>query len=269
MARLDAYDIISIVGIPIYVVFLLCAVLLFLKHGFRNSSGWRYLVLLAVIRIVGFSMRLAIVNDPANVSLWIGWMVVNGLGLGPLVVMLLGVLNLVFDALGRQGRAVLTPTQQRLLRLLGLASVAVTAAGGSQSSFSIQGAAVHVDYSAASRAGAGLMIAIVVLLCLEALAALWNRRLLAPGEYRILLGVVASLPFVVVRLVYTCLSVFAGDNANVWTYLGMGILTEMIVVFVTAVSGLALDRTPPSQSKSDDPELLARRRAEQQSARPC
>ncbi|KJK76773.1 hypothetical protein H634G_07814 [Metarhizium anisopliae BRIP 53293] len=209
MAHFDTYDVISVVGIPIYVVFLVGAVFLSVKHGFKKSSGWRYLIVLAVARIIGFSFRLAIMDDPANTSLWIGWMTVNGLGLGPLVLVLLGLLSRVFDSVNRQGHVVLTPTHQRLVQLLVLVAIIVTI-----------------------------------------------------GEHRILLGVVASLPFVIVRLVYSCLTIFAGVNSNVWIYLGMGVLMEMVVVFMLEVLGFTLDKAP-REAKSDDPELLARRGGQQ------
>ncbi|KAG8406208.1 hypothetical protein J3459_019414 [Metarhizium acridum] len=263
MAHFDTYDVISVVGIPIYVVFLICAVLLSIKHGFKKSSGWRYLVVLAAARIIGFSLRLAIINDPANTSLWIGWMTVNGLGLGPLVLVLLGLLSRVFDSINRQGHVVLTPTHQRLVQLLVVVAVVVTVVGGTQSGFSLQNGAVSVDYATASRVGVGLMIAAVALLCLEALVAFRNQGYVAQGEHRILLGVVASLPFVLVRLVYSCLTVFAGVNSNVWVYLGMGVLMEMVVVFMLELLGFTLDKAP-RDPRSDDPELLAQRDGQQQ-----
>ncbi|KFG82127.1 hypothetical protein MANI_005675 [Metarhizium anisopliae] len=262
MAHFDTYDVISVVGIPIYVVFLVGAVFLSVKHGFKKSSGWRYLIVLAVARIIGFSFRLAIMDDPANTSLWIGWMTVNGLGLGPLVLVLLGLLSRVFDSVNRQGHVVLTPTHQRLVQLLVLVAIIVTIVGGTQSDFSFRNGAVSVDYATASRVGVGLMIAAVVLLCLEVLVAFRNQGYVAQGEHRILLGVVASLPFVIVRLVYSCLTVFAGVNSNVWIYLCMGVLMEMVVVFMLEVLGFTLDKAP-REAKSDDPELLARRGGQQ------
>ncbi|OAQ68068.2 transmembrane protein [Pochonia chlamydosporia 170] len=263
MPHLDTYDVISVVGIPIYVVFLACAIFLSIKHGFTKSSGWRYLIVLALARIIGFSFRLAIMNDPTNTSLWIGWMTVNSLGLGPLILVLLGLLSRVFESIKRQGHILLTPTHQRLIQLLVVVAIIVTVVGGTQSSFHIENGSVKVDYATASEVGVGLMIAVMVLLCIEAFIAFRNQGYVAQGEHRILLGVIASLPFVVVRVVYSCLSVFAGINSNVWLYLCMGVLMEMIVVFMLEVLGFTLDKVP-EQPKSDDPEALAQRGGQQQ-----
>lgn len=263
MPHLDTYDVISIVGIPIYVVFLICAILLSLKHGFTKSSGWRFLIVLAIARIVGFSFRLAIMNDPTNTSLWIGWFTVNGLGLGPLILVLLGLLSRVFESINRQGHVVLKSSYQRLIQLLVLIAIIVTVVGGTQSSFHIENGTIKVDYATASRVGVGLMIAVVILLCIETFIAFTNQGFVAQGEHRILLGVVASLPFVLVRVVYSCLGVFAGINSNVWIYLAMGVLMEMIVVFMLEVLGFTLDKVP-NEPKNDDPEALAQRGGQQE-----
>jgi hypothetical protein len=255
MTHLDTYDIISVVGIPIYVVFLVGAVFLSIKHGFSQSSGWRYLIVLALARIIGFSFRLAIISDPANVSLWIGWLTLNGLGLGPLILILLGLLSRVFESINRQGHVVLKPAYQRLIQLLVLVAIILTVVGGTQSTFHIDNGAIKVDYASTSRVGAGLLIAIMVLLFIETLIAFKNQGYVAQGEHRILLGVIASLPFVLVRVVYSCLSVFAGINSNVWIYLCMGILMEMIGVFMLEVLGFTLDKAPPKELRND-PELL-------------
>ncbi|TWU72617.1 hypothetical protein ED733_003982 [Metarhizium rileyi] len=267
MANLDTYDVISVVGIPIYVVFLVCAVFLSIKHGFAQSSGWRYLIVLALARIVGFSFRLAIMSDPSDTSLWIGWMVLNSLGLGPLILVLLGLLSRVFESITRQDHVVLTATHRRLIQLLVVVAIVVTVIGGTQSDFVVRNGAIEVDYATACDVGVGLMIAVVVLLCLETLVAFRNQCYVAKDEHRILLGVVVSLPFVIVRLLYSCVSVFAGVNTNVWVYLGMGVLMEMIVVFMLEALGFTLDKTPREPEDDCDPELLAQEAGQQQQRR--
>lgn len=256
MVYLDTYDIISVVGIPIYTVFLACAISLLIKHGFANSSGWRYLIILALARIIGFGLRLGLMNDPTNTSLWIGWMTVTGIGLGPLVLLLLGLLSRVFESINRQGHVVLKPMYQRLIQLLVFVAIIVTIVGGTSSNFHVEDGSIKVDYATASHVGVGLMIAAVALLCLETLIGFRNQGFVAQGEHRILLGVVGSLPFVIARLVYSCVTVFANVTSNRWLYLGLCILPEMIVVFIMEVLGFTLDKVP-SVPKADDSEALA------------
>ncbi|GAO14127.1 uncharacterized protein UV8b_06525 [Ustilaginoidea virens] len=261
MPHLDAYDVISVVGIPVYAVFLLCAVYLCAKHGFSKSSGWRFLIVLALARIIGFGMRLGLVNDPTNTSLWIGWMTVTSLGLGPLVLVLLSLLSRVFESVHRQGQVVLKPIHQRLIQTLVLAAIVVTVVGGTQSSFRLDNGSVAVDYGTAARVGVGLMAAAVASLVLETFVACLNRRFVAQGEHRILLGVAASLPFVAVRLVYPCLVVLAGTSADVWMYLCMCVLMELAVVFMLTVLGFTLDKL--TDAPKTDPEQAASQEQQQ------
>ncbi|KAG6180689.1 hypothetical protein E4U27_002677 [Claviceps purpurea] len=253
MPYLDAYDIISIVGIPIYVILLACAIILCLKHGFYKSAGWPFLALLALWRIVSFSIRLALVNDPTNTSLWAGWLILNSVGLGPLLLLLLSLLLRVFESINRQEFVVLKPLYQRLIQILVLVAVICGIVGGTNSS-----------YNNCRWRHLGLMIAAIALLCGEAFIAVRSQGYIAQGEHRILLGVVASIPFVIARLVYSCLTVFGGVTPNVWLYLFLGILTELIVMSMLEVLGFMLGKAPRRMEGDADPEMLVNRREHRQ-----
>ncbi|KAG6302901.1 hypothetical protein E4U09_001554 [Claviceps aff. purpurea] len=264
MPYLDAYDIISIVGIPIYVILLACAIILCLKHGFYKSAGWPFLALLALWRIVSFSIRLALVNDPTNTSLWAGWLILNSVGLGPLLLLLLSLLLRVFESINRQGFVVLKPLYQRLIQILVLVAVICGIVGGTNSSYNIVDDAIMAEYTTLTRVGVGLMIAAIALLCGEAFIAVRGQGYIAQGEHRILLGVVASIPFVIARLVYSCLTVFGGVTPNVWLYLFLSILTELVVMSMLEVLGFMLEKAPRRMEGDADPEMLVNRREQRQ-----
>ncbi|KAG6068040.1 hypothetical protein E4U32_001990 [Claviceps aff. humidiphila group G2b] len=256
MPYLDAYDIISIVGIPIYVILLACAIILCLKHGFYKSAGWPFLALLALWRIVSFGIRLALVNDPTNTSLWAAWLILNSVGLGPLILLLLSLLLRVFESINRQGFVVLKPLYQRLIQILVLVAVICGIVGGTNSSYNIVEGAIVAEYTTLTRVGVGLMIAAIALLCGEAFIALRSQGYITQGEHRILLGVVASIPFVIARLVYSCLTVFGGVTPNVWLYLFLGILTELVVMSMLEVLGFMLGKAPRRMKGEADPETM-------------
>ncbi|KAG5922056.1 hypothetical protein E4U61_005842 [Claviceps capensis] len=264
MPHLDTYDIISIVGIPIYVIFLACAIVLCLKHGFYKSGGWHFLALLALWRIVSFGMRLALVNDPTKTSLWAAWLILNSVGLGPLILLLLSLLLRVFESINRQGFVVLKPLYQRLIQTLVLVAVICGIVGGTNSSYDIVDGAIVVKYTTLTSVGVGLMIAAIVLLCGEAVIAFGSQGHVAQGDHRILLGVVASIPFVIARLVYSCLTVFGGVTSNVWLYLFLSILTELVVMLMLEVLGFILGKAPQKKEGGMDPERLVDRREHQQ-----
>lgn len=231
MARpLDAYDDIAIATVVVYALFLAAAGALCVKHGFARSSGWRFLIVLAIARIVGFALLLSTVSSPGDVGLYVGWMILNGIGLGPLVLMLQGLLGRILDVAARQGYAAVKPSHRRAVDLLMLVAIALLIVGGAQSS---------VGYSATSHAGTSIVIVVVALLCLET---------------RSLLAVVISLPFVVVRLIYSCLVVFGSVASSVWLYLIMLVVMEMVVL-VCEVLGLTLNPAPPMPKDDQERQL--------------
>lgn len=252
---LETYDYIAIASIVVYAVFLGGSIILCLKHGFTRSSGWLFLVFVALARIIGSSLRLATVNDPTNESLYIGWMTLNGLGLGPLILTLLGLLGRLFDSINRQGQVLVKPVYQRLIEILMVIAIILLIIGGIKSTFSIDNGQPKVDYSALSYAGTVIIIIIMVMLCLEVLLAFRNQGFVYQGEHRILIAVVVCLPFVLVRLVYSCMLVFGGVTSSVWEYFGMLIIMEMVVVLICEVLGFTL---APPVSKEEYQEVQLR-----------
>ncbi|KAG5982722.1 hypothetical protein E4U55_001469 [Claviceps digitariae] len=259
MAQLDTYDIISIVGLPIYAAFLACAVFLCVKHGLSRSAGWYFLVILSISRLISFGMRLALVNDPTNMSLWSGWSIINSLGLAPLILLLLALLMRVFESINRQGHVVLKPLHQRLIQAVVLVALILGIVGGTNSSYSTENGVVKINFNTLTQAGVGLMIAAVVALCVEAVVALRSQGFVAQGEHRILLGVVASIPFLIMRVVYSCLTAFVGITSNVWVYLCLSILSEAAIILMLEVLGLSLKKAPRQTKDENDPEMVAGR----------
>ncbi|KAM4068130.1 hypothetical protein HRG_009588 [Hirsutella rhossiliensis] len=254
---LDAYDDIAIATIVIYAVFLAGAVALCFKHGLARSSGWRFLIILALARLIGSAFRLATVSAPADAGLYVGWLTLNGLGLAPLILMLLGLLGRVFDSTNRSGHDVVKPAHRRLVEILMLVAIILVIVGGTQSAVTVQGGVPKIAYSSTSKAGTAIMVAVLALLCLELLLAFRKRGHVARGERRIIVGVGLSIPFVIVRLVYSCLVVFGGVSSNVWLYLGMLVIMEMIVVIICQVLGFSLDKAPPAAAKDDQEQVRA------------
>lgn len=243
---MDAYDGIAMASLVVYTVFLAGAAALCAMHGLARSSGWRFLAVVAVARVVGAALRLATVSAPGDAGLYAGWMTLNGLGLGPLVLALLALLARVFDSVARQGRVVVATLHRRIVELVMLVAVMLVVAGGIESSYTVGAhGQPRVDYSEASRAGTALIAVVVAALCLEALLAVRYRHLVSRGEHRIVVAVVALLPLIIARLAYSCLGVFGGAASTVWIYLALLVIPEMIVVAVCEALGFSLDRAPP------------------------
>lgn len=241
---LETYDEIAIAEIAIYGIFIFPAAYLCYKHGLARSSGWRFLLILCLIRIIGSGMRLGTINDPTNTNLYIGWQVLNGLGLGPLILMLLGLLSRVFESINRH-RMVVKPMFERLVTVLMLVAMILLIVGGTQSSYSMNGGKPKIEYSGLSKGGIGVMIAVLAFVVLESVMALIHQGYIAQGEHRILIAVFASLPFVIVRLAYACVLVLGNLSGSAWLYLGAGVIMEMVVLIICEIVGLTLAKAPP------------------------
>ncbi|KAF4956447.1 hypothetical protein FSARC_11583 [Fusarium sarcochroum] len=251
MARsLDTHDEIAIAEIIFYSFILIGAVLLCKTHGFARNAGWFYLGILSLARLIGSAMLLATVNDPDNTNLYIGWIVLNGIGLGPLVLILLGLLGRCFESINRQGGTVIKPIYDRLIHLLMLVAMILIAVGGANSSYTLDGASPTIKYSTESKVGAILMIVVLVLVIFQFFLALRNQGYIAQGEHRLLIAIGASLPFVIVRLAYSCFLLLGGHKQEVWMYLGAGVLMEMMVAIICETVGFTLSKAPkPTESQ--------------------
>ena len=99
-----------------------------------------------------------------------------------------------------------------------------------------------------SQVGLGLMIAALALLILTTLTLSKSIHNAERSERRILLAVVASLPFLLVRTIYSALAVFANSRkfrlfgGDVTTLLCMALLQEAVVVVLYEGVGLTLKK---------------------------
>ncbi|QYT00176.1 hypothetical protein H0G86_007273 [Trichoderma simmonsii] len=236
----DAYDGIACGEIAIYCLYLGGAIFLCRKHGFGRSAGWRFLIMLSLARIIGDAMRLATISLPTNQSLYIGWLILLGVGLGPLVLTLHGLLGRLIDSIGNQGPLLIKSTHRRLLELLMLAGMVLVIIGGTQSSYTLTNGSPVTHYVTLSYVGTGIIAAVIGLLILEILLVYKNRDYIIQGERRILIAIVICIPFVLVRLAYSCSLVFGGVHTSPWLLLGMSTAMEVTVTLICEILGFTI-----------------------------
>ncbi|KAK5989164.1 hypothetical protein PT974_10664 [Cladobotryum mycophilum] len=232
---LVAYDGIAVAELIFYLFALAGSIFLCFKHGFTKDAGWRALIILSLARIIGASLRLATISDPTNEDLYIGWMTLNGIGLSK---------------------------HQRLIELVLLVALILLIVGGTQSNFTITNGQPKVHYSTISHVSIALLIVVLVLVCLEVLLAYRNQGYVAQGEHRIILVIVLCMPFIIVRLVYSCLLVFGGITSTPWLYLGLSSLMEMIVTVISIVLGVSLEKVAKEPVSHTDEEMNSMGRKE-------
>ncbi|KAL6901707.1 hypothetical protein GGI43DRAFT_403738 [Trichoderma evansii] len=243
---LQTYDDIAIAELTFYIFALGGGIFLCLKHGFTRNAGFRALVLLSLARIIGASFRLATISSPDNISLYIGWMTLNGIGLAPLIMLAIGLLNRVFESIQqRKGSVIIRPQYQKFVELLMLLAIILLIVGGTESNFTITDGKPKVDYSTISHAAEGILIAIAALLTLAIFLAIINQKYVGVGEHRIIFTVAVCFPFILVRLTYSAILIFGGITSTPWLYLGLSSLMEMIVTLFSEVLGFSLDKANP------------------------
>ncbi|KAJ9154736.1 hypothetical protein NKR23_g2458 [Pleurostoma richardsiae] len=261
---------ISIAEICVYVPALLIASFLAFRHGFGRSAGWLYLILFSLCRIIGAAFDLASISDPTNTNLYVGYFTLQSIGLGPLILVMLGLLTRVLESVtratrGKQGSGPLV--NQRNLRIVQVVVMVALILGivggtevGDQISDVASGESSSYSMPMESKAGVALMIAGYGLLVLAA-ASVGAHSLgdVEQGEKRLLGAIFLALPFVLVRLIFSGLSTFTsnpnfrliGGSASYPDYfLGMSVVMEMAAITVFEAVGLSLQQRPKEGGRS-------------------
>lgn len=92
---LDGHGDLAIAELVFYVPAVALALWVAFRHGFSKQAGWIFLAILALVRIIGPSMLLAYEHKPSK-SLLIGAIVLDNIGISPLLLAMLGILKRVF-----------------------------------------------------------------------------------------------------------------------------------------------------------------------------
>jgi hypothetical protein len=94
---LDYRNIVEIIQLVAYIPCLIIAAIVAFRHGFGRSSGWIFLVMFSLIRIVGsITSLLTMSND--SIALYITAAVCESIALSPLLMSSIGLLSRVYVA---------------------------------------------------------------------------------------------------------------------------------------------------------------------------
>ena len=81
---------VSILLLIFYLPALAIAILLTIRHGFSRSSGWRFMIVFTLARVLCACFELATINQPRKVSLYVGYTVLIGIAVSPLELVAFG-----------------------------------------------------------------------------------------------------------------------------------------------------------------------------------
>lgn len=240
---------ISIAEIVVYTPLLFGGIFLSTRHGFGRNAGWLYTILFSIIRILGSALDLATVSQPTNIGLYVAAAILQSVGLSALVLIEVGLLGRVLGSISNSAPPLLNPTRLRIIQLIIVVGLILGIVGGNEASNSVAQTG-SLQANTASQAGIGLMIAGFVLTVIATVFIARQVNHAEKGERRIVLAVVASLPFVLVRLIYSCIGTLGNDNTykpvggNPYIFLGMAVIEEMIAMAIFEGVGFTLRQLP-------------------------
>ncbi|KAB5570753.1 hypothetical protein GE09DRAFT_1055545 [Coniochaeta sp. 2T2.1] len=253
MAPLTELSKISIAEIIVYTPSLAIATFLAVRHGFGRSSGWLYLIIFSLARVLGGALQLAAINDPANIGLLTGAATLQSIGISPLILCMLGLLSRVLESIRQTRDTFTTPQMIRIVQIVVLVALILGIVGGSEMGDIVRDAIASgsTSYAVPTESVAGLALMMASFAILIIASGLTARQIGAaePGEKRLLLAIALAAPFVLVRLVFAAVGTF-GDHPDFRAFLGtdrypdllvgMAVVMEMAAVAIFEGVGLTL-----------------------------
>jgi hypothetical protein len=236
---------VSIGEIIVYLPALAVAGLLCWRHGFGRSSGWFFLIIFCLIRIIGACFNLATISDPTNLSLYIGYSILSNIGLSPLELTGLGLLSRIISSINKNKATFLQPHHIKLIQTVVTVGLILGIVGGIDSSNDYAKNNNQIVPSTLTKAGLGLFIGSYVLITLTTIILSFTVSHAEPGEKRLLLAVGLSLPFLLVRLIYSAIAVFGNNasfNSNTTIVLCMALLMELAAFIIYEAVGITLQK---------------------------
>ncbi|KAI9728140.1 MAG: hypothetical protein M1828_004601 [Chrysothrix sp. TS-e1954] len=234
---LDYRNQVSAATIAFYVPILLLAIYLLVRQGIHRNAGYVYMIMFSIARILGAALELGTINNPTSKSLNIGYAVLVSIGLSPLLLATLGILGRVLESVKKTKHVVLDEMFLYAVHIIVIIALVLSIVGINQLP---QGAIFSGHYSQPKESIASIALFIVAYVMIVAVALYLGMHFSSARaeEKRLLIGVVVSLPFLLVRLIYSCVATlgnvhsFNAFTGNVTIFLCMALVMEYITVFI-------------------------------------
>jgi len=245
MMTVSYSDGVSIAFIVLYTPILPIAFYLAFRLGFSRSSGWIFLVVFALARIIGFAFQLATISNPSNIQLYEGYAILINIGLSPLMLATLGLLSHVLPSINHNTNTVVKPNHLRLVQIIVSVALILGIIGGTKA-FDISTGAYTPQSE--SKASVVLFIAAFVAIVLATGIMFSTVSRVGRGEKRILKCVALSVPFLFARLLYSILFVlaniqtFSPVSGSETALLVMCLIMELIIVVIYGGVGIVQTR---------------------------
>jgi hypothetical protein len=247
--------IVSIISLIYYIPCIGCSIFLASRHGFGRSSGWIFLALLGLLRVVGDSLQLASESHPDDIGLYTGAAICSSIGLAPLFITTIGLLLRVNDLTNAPLSENKTHWALTSYNLPVIVATILAIVGGVQASDNVK---TTGEFALNGIFKAGIVLFGVAFLCIVVSTAIVAARArsaqIDSSEKRLVAAVIIALPILLVRLIYAFLFTFAksakfsligGDET---VQLCMQVIEEWLVVFIYLAAGLMLKKLVKSNN---------------------
>ncbi|TVY46469.1 hypothetical protein LOCC1_G003016 [Lachnellula occidentalis] len=238
---------VSIGEIVVYIPALAIALFLCIKHGFGRSSGWYFMIVLSLARIIGAAMELATISSPTSVALYTGSAILTNVGFSPLVLATLGLLSRLIESIHKSHKTIIDTRMLKVIELVIVIGLILGIVGGvdAGSDFSKSG---HYTPGALNKAGTALLVVSFAFIIISIIMTSFAVPHAEQGEHRLFYAMVVALPFLTARLIYSCFSTFSHNknfnllSGNTTVLLCVALLEELAVVVIFEGVGLTLKK---------------------------
>jgi hypothetical protein len=263
---LSSRTILNIVELVYYGPALLLTLWIIKKHGMGRQSGWIYLAILAVVRIVGAATGIAANSDPSQ-GLIETSEIAYTIGLSPLFLAWLGVIKRVNEGMHVHS---VPPKLINLVHLPILAGLVLGIIGGLKL-FDSNPTSVNTGVTYTKVA---IMLFLLSLIALAAITAFtfMQIRYVMDGERSLVFACLAVNPFLLIRIIYSIIVDF-DRSSTIFSFLStrttavvvqavMSVAMEFIVVLIFLTAGFVTPAIPRSvvQSQQDETTMQPQQR---------
>jgi len=258
---LSTQESIAIAQLCIYSPTFLLTLLILFYHGIARQSGWVYLALFCIVRIAGSALKISSTAHPSDLDDEKWAAILQSVGLSPLLLASLGLLKRITDLVTssvrsdpESGRSVMPGSGGKLGKL-----VTKRATAASLRSRIIQLAQIPIVIGLVlcilggtdakiTFTKVGIVIFLVAYIGLIGLVAVTIRDVenVSREENRLYWVIVAAIPFLGVRLLWSLIAIFGHDSkfsitgGDPWVNFGMAVVEEWVIVFMYTITGLTL-----------------------------
>ena len=239
----------SIAELVIYAPLTVIACAVSIRHGFHPLKGWIFLFIFCALHIVGAALNLATISSPMVIAFVTVPIELFAIGQVVIIYVILGVLARVADSINKERPTTLKALYIHLVRIPFIAGIILVIIGTDASNATWSTTGIY-PINELTKIGFIIFIATFAVLVLMVFVFM-PRRSQAEAPSRLLYDIIiASLPFMLVRIIYSLLITFV-DNAafnpitgNVAARGFLATVEEMIITILYIYVGLKLPKLP-------------------------